>query len=153
MDGMSQPNTFDYTRPPAGPRAPKESAAAANAPAAPVAPPVATRRLLDTLSSAERKEYPMATGLLDYFPDALAEVSHVSYLGNQKHNPGQPLHWSRDKSADHADCAARHMSTRADLDGMILHLSEAAWRVLAELQLALETKHNLSPPAGAIPPR
>ena len=95
----------------------------------------------------------MATGLLDYFPDALAEVSHVSYLGNIKHNPGKPLHWSREKSADHADCVVRHMSTRADLDGTIMHLSEAAWRVLADLQIALEVRHKLTPPPGAVPPR
>lgn len=134
-------------------RAPEKSAVAPDAPPPPVAPPVATRRLLDTLTSAERKEYPMATGLLDYFPDALAEVSHVSYLGNQKHNPGQPLHWSRDKSADHADCVVRHMATRGGLDGKVLHLAEAAWRALADLQIALEAQHNLSPPAGAVPPR
>jgi len=108
-----------------------------------------TGRLIDHLTSAQRKEYPMATGLLDYFPDALALVSHVSYLGNQKHNPGEPLGWSRDKSADHADCVIRHMSTRTDYDGKVLHLAEAAWRVLAELQLALEKKYNLAPPRGA----
>ena len=121
-----------------------------------VEPPVsdlARARLLDTLTSAQRKEYPMCTGFLDYFPDATAMVSHVSYLGNQKHNPGQALHWSREKSSDHADCVVRHMSTRADLDGDVLHLAEAAWRVMADLQLAIEKKYNLSPPAGGLPPR
>ena len=59
--------------------------------------------------SAKRKEYPVFSGLIDYFPDALAEVAHISYIGNQKHNPGQPLHWSRDKSNDHLDCIARHL--------------------------------------------
>lgn len=118
---------------------------------APSAPPKSAppARLLDRLSSEERKQYPMATGLLDYFPDALAMVSHVSWLGNNKHNPGQPLHWSRGKSADHADCVVRHMTTRAEFDGTVLHLAEAAWRTLAELQIALENKHNLAPPAGA----
>lgn len=106
-------------------------------------------RLIDRLTSDQRKEYPMATGCIDYFPDALAEVSHVSFLGNQKHNPGQPLHWSRSKSADHADCVIRHYSTRGDMDGQVLHLAEAAWRALADLQLALEAKHNLAPPPGA----
>lgn len=110
----------------------------------------ATGRLLEQLSSAKRKEYPMAEGLLDYFPDALAEVSHVSWLGNQKHNPGQPLGWSRDKSADHADCVVRHMTTRGSIeDNGIMHLAEAAWRVLAELQIALEKQHNLAPPPAA----
>jgi hypothetical protein len=31
---------------------------------------------------------------LDYFPDALAAVAQISYQGNQKHNPGEPLHWA-----------------------------------------------------------
>lgn len=118
------------------------------------APPApAGGRLLDQLTSEARKEYPMATGLLDYFPDALAEVAHVSFLGNQKHNPGQALHWSRGKSADHADCVVRHMSTRDSLDGQVMHLSEAAWRALADLQLALEEKYKLSAPKGALPRR
>lgn len=120
----------------------------------PVAPPTGAppTRLLDKLSSAERKQYPMATGLLDYFPDALAEVAHVSWLGNQKHNPGLPLHWSREKSADHDDCVVRHMATRHGLDGTVLHLAEAAWRALAGLQIALEEKHRLSLPPGAKAP-
>lgn len=127
---------------------------AADAPAAekPDAPVVRARaaRLLDMLTSDQRKEYPMASGLLDYFPDALAEISHVSYLGNQKHNPGQPLHWSRAKSADHADCVVRHYTTRNGMDGgTVLHLAEAAWRALADLQMALEAKYGLAPPAGA----
>jgi hypothetical protein len=41
------------------------------------------------------------------------------------------------------------MSTRGDLDGQVLHLAEAAWRTLADLQMALEAKHNLAPPPGA----
>jgi len=110
-------------------------------------------RLLSTLSSAERKQYPMATGLLDYFPDALALVSHISYRGNEKHNPGQPLHWSRGKSADHDDCVIRHMVERGGLDGDgVEHLAEAAWRALAALQEHLEKKHGLSLPRGAKAP-
>lgn len=110
----------------------------------------APKRYLSTLSSAERKEHPMATGLLDYFPDALAVVSNVSFKGNQKHNPGEPLGWSRAKSGDHPDCAVRHLVERGYVDAdNIEHMAEAAWRALAELQLHLEQKYNLSPPRGA----
>jgi len=89
--------------------------------------------------SAARKEVPMATGLLDYFPDALAAVAHLSFLGNQKHNPGQSLHWSRDKSTDHADCIVRHLAERGgvDPDGN-RHSVMLAWRALANLQVELE---------------
>jgi hypothetical protein len=88
-----------------------------------------------------RKERPLHTGVLAYFPDAIMEVAHVSWLGNEQHNPGQPLHWSREKSADHTDCAARHLTDHSlnplDDDGGY-HLAKAAWRSLAALQLYLE---------------
>jgi hypothetical protein len=35
-----------------------------------------------TDDSAQRKEFPMARGLLDYFPAALAAVARVSSIGN-----------------------------------------------------------------------
>ena len=90
--------------------------------------------------SAARKASPVWAGVLNYFPDALMAVARVSKAGNDKHNPGQPLHWSRDKSSDHLDCAARHMLTpfAIDPDSKEIHLANAAWRILAELQLYQE---------------
>lgn len=89
--------------------------------------------------SAARKAAPIASGVLDYFPLALADVARLSKIGNDKHNPGQPLHWSRGKSDDHADCIVRHMIERGtvDTDG-VLHDAKVAWRALAQLQLAIE---------------
>ncbi len=86
-----------------------------------------------------RKNTPMARGLLDYFPDALAEVARLSHAGNDQHNPGKPLHWDRSKSGDHADCILRHLVDRGtlDTDGM-RHSAKVAWRALAQLQLELE---------------
>jgi hypothetical protein len=108
----------------------------------------ARERVLET-SSEQRKLYPMARGLLDYFPDALAEVSKVSYLGNEKHNPGQPLHHSREKSNDHADCILRHLAGRGKFDGDIRESAALAWRALALLQEELEHDLNLPLPRGA----
>lgn len=105
-------------------------------------------RLLDA-DSAVRKTYPMATGLLDYFPDALAEVSKVSFLGNEKHNPGEPMHHARGKSMDHADCIMRHLSGRGKFDGDVRESAALAWRALALLQEELEREYNLSLPRGA----
>ena len=107
-------------------------------------------RFLSTLTSAERKEYPIATGFLDYFPDATAMVAHISYVANQKHNPGEPLGWSRSKSSDHPDCEARHLieSGSVDADGL-MHSAEKAWRAMADLQLEMEEKFKLSLPRGA----
>ena len=89
----------------------------------------------------ERKTYPIGTGVLDYFPNALAEIARVSYQGNQQHNPGEPLHWARSKSADQADTIIRHFMERGkiDSDGM-RHSAKLAWRALALLQLELEAE-------------
>jgi hypothetical protein len=90
--------------------------------------------------SAKRKGIPITTGVLDYFPDALAEVAKVSVVGNNKHNPGQPLHWAREKSADHADCIVRHLIERGTIDDQgVRHSAYLAWRALAHLQEELDT--------------
>ena len=96
--------------------------------------------------SATRKASPVWSGVLNYFPDALLAVARVSKAGNDKHNPGQPLHWSREKSNDHMDCAARHMLTpfAIDPDSREIHLANAAWRILAELQLYCEKNNGRS---------
>lgn len=95
--------------------------------------------MLPTDSKA-RKDIPLARGLIDYFPLALAEVARVSQAGNDKHNPGEPLRWSREKSSDHADCIVRHLVDRGKVDPEdgFLHDAKVAWRALAMLQLALE---------------
>lgn len=89
---------------------------------------------------AERKQLPIARGLLDYFPDACAYVSLVSKVGNDKHNPGQEMHHARGKSTDHADCIARHLVDRGkrDEETDLLHTGELAWRAMAMLQEELE---------------
>lgn len=91
--------------------------------------------------SKERKTIPLASGVLDYFPQALIEVAKVSYQGNQQHNPGEPLHWARGKSQDHADTMQRHFAERGtlDVDGM-RHSAKMVWRALAILQLELEAE-------------
>ena len=89
----------------------------------------------------ERKATPIFSGVLKYFPKALAEIARVSKAGNDQHNPGQPLHWDKAKSLDHADCIARHLIDcgARDADGM-LHSAKVAWRALALLETELETK-------------
>jgi hypothetical protein len=69
--------------------------------------------------SAVRKTYPLFGGLFGYFGAALAGVANHSWKNNEKHNPGQPLHWSVDKSTDHADCIARHLLDLGDMEQAI----------------------------------
>lgn len=87
----------------------------------------------------ERKKYPVASGVLDYFPDAMVAIAHLSYKGNEQHNPGQPLHWAREKSTDQNDTMIRHYLERGtrDSDGE-RHTAKMAWRALAMLQLEIE---------------
>lgn len=95
-------------------------------------------------NSEERKDVPVFSGCLAYFPDALAEVARLSMAGNDKHNPGKPLHWDRSKSSDHTDCIARHLLEcgTVDTDGFY-HDVKVAWRALANLQVLLESRRGV----------
>lgn len=93
---------------------------------------------------------PICTGVLDYFPDALAAVAECSKAGNDQHNPGEPLHWAKEKSTDEPDCILRHLTQRGtrDKDG-VRHSAKVAWRALALLQREIEaerTQKNLPEP-------
>lgn len=94
--------------------------------------------------SQERKKVPMASGLLAYFPAALAGVARVSYEGNRKHNGDAPLQHSRWLSGDHEDCILRHLTDVMGLiaafsrneegvteDQILTEVSCLAWRALA----------------------
>jgi hypothetical protein len=94
--------------------------------------------------SAERKNYPLDAGCIRYFPAALAGVANLSKIGNDKHNPGQPLHHARGKSMDHGDCILRHLMDLNDLlaamgrddasvtpKEVLLEANSLAWRALA----------------------
>lgn len=101
------------------------------------------------IDSEERKNIPMATGVLGYFPAALAAVATTSKKGNDKHNAGQPMHHARGKSNDHADCIVRHAMDIQDLLALVerdewksgegkqlseqlrTELGQLAWRALA----------------------
>jgi hypothetical protein len=88
---------------------------------------------------ADRKNYPIASGVLDYFPDAFVAISKVSKAGNDQHNPGLPLRWTRSKSGDEADTCIRHFLQRGTLDtDGLRHTAKAAWRILALLQKEIE---------------
>mgnify|MGYP001574482913 CR=1 FL=1 len=89
--------------------------------------------------SMNRKEYPIATGVVDYFPDAIRAIAHVSYVGNAQHNLGTSLHWDRSKSTDEADALMRHFLERGTLDtDGLRHTAKCAWRALALLQKEIE---------------
>ena len=112
--------------------------------------PMPNNAQLTTLptDSEARKGIPMLSGCLKYFPAALAGVAKISKAGNDKHNPGQPLHHARGKSSDHGDCIVRHLMDVQDIlraykngdinnvlaDQILLEVSQLAWRALAYSQ-------------------
>jgi hypothetical protein len=87
----------------------------------------------------DRKNMPVFSGVLQYFPDAIREVSKTSWAGNEQHHPDKPLHWDRSKSGDELDALTRHLieAGTMDSDG-IRHSAKVAWRALANLQKELE---------------
>lgn len=93
------------------------------------------------IDAASRKHIPIGTGVLDYFPNALAEIAKVSLEGQRQHNITGPLKWDRSKSTDEADALIRHFLQRGtiDTDGM-RHSAKCAWRALALLEKELEKK-------------
>jgi hypothetical protein len=85
----------------------------------------------------QRKATPIYSGVIKYFPNAMAEVAKCSKAGNDQHHPDKPLHWDMNKSTDELDALVRHLTDHGvdpvDDDGQ-LHLAKVAWRALAGLE-------------------
>ena len=89
---------------------------------------VATTGPLPT-DAAERKTYPIYSGFIKNWPNAIAAVSHLSYNGSKQHHPDKPVHWDMSKSGDELDALMRHM-----IDG---DWEQVAWRAMANLERKL----------------
>jgi hypothetical protein len=91
------------------------------------------------MKAKDRKQRPVYSGVLKYFPDAIMEVAFVSYIGNAQHHPEKELHWDRNKSTDELDALMRHLllAGTMDTDG-VRHSAKVAWRALANLQKEIE---------------
>lgn len=100
---------------------------------------------------AERSEMLMADGLLDYFPNALAEIAAHSARAAKKHHDGKQMHWNRKVSKDHRNKIVRHLvdSGKKDKNGN-RHSTGLAWRALALLQEELEQEFGYPTPRNAV---
>lgn len=87
-----------------------------------------------TEDAAERKKFPVYSGFIKYFPDAIAAVARISFEGNEQHNPGTPIHWDRSKSGDELDAMMRHVIDK--------EWGQVAWRALAHLQKQIEEERK-----------
>lgn len=95
------------------------------------------------MTDQQRKERPVYSGVIKYFPRALMEVAYCSFIANEQHNPGEPMYWAKEKSPQEMDSLIRHaiddiLGVKEDSDG-ILHLAKVAWRALANLERELES--------------
>ena len=75
-----------------------------------------------------------------YFRDAIIAIGRHSIKANEKHSPGQPIHWNRNQSKDQWGSWGRHLSALGTIDeetGSPHHVPWA-WRTLAIVQLYLE---------------
>lgn len=108
------------------------------------------QELLTGCPTLDRHEPGDMLDMLQLYDVALMEVARLSKHGNDKHNPGDPLHWSRGKSNDHRDTIARHLLQYAEMDDdTFLHAAKMVWRLLAYLQILIEQKLNLPPSRGS----
>ena len=87
-----------------------------------------------------RKQIPIYSGFVCYFPDAMGAVAQLSFIANEQHSPGEKMKWAKPKSDDQQDALMRHMIDdchpdvpNRDSDG-VLHLTKEAWRGMAALQ-------------------
>jgi hypothetical protein len=98
---------------------------------------------LEKTKAQRRKECPIFSGVLMYFPEAIKAVASCSFIANEQHNPGTKMHWDRAKSGDELDAMLRHAmdAGKMDDDG-IRHSTKVAWRALANLQKEIENERN-----------
>ncbi len=91
----------------------------------------------------ERKNTPIYTGFMCFFPLAIAAVAQHSHASTEQHHPGEPCHWDKSKSTDERDSQARHLLNQAisiSLDEEIEHAKAGAWRAMANLERLLTDK-------------
>lgn len=82
-----------------------------------------------------RKDIPVYSGFITYFPDAIVAVSKLSLVGGLQHGQTrETLHWDRSKSTDHTDALMRHLIEE--------DWTAVAWRALAQLQKSIEDERK-----------
>ena len=82
-----------------------------------------------------RKDIPVYSGFITYFPDAIVAVSKLSLAGGLQHGQTrETLHWDRSKSTDHKDALMRHLIEE--------DWTAVAWRALAQLQKSIEDERK-----------
>lgn len=98
------------------------------------------------IDAALRKRLQLYTFMFEYFPEAWLAIVDVARAGNDQHNPGEPMHWAREKSKDQMNALFNHLvdyglGEKKDTDGCY-HLAKMLWRGMAQLQLDIEAERS-----------
>lgn len=99
---------------------------------------------MNNLPTEGRKDLPVATGVLEFFPTALAEVAKVSVAGaKQRQSDTLVPPEGTVSTGEHADCLVRHLLDRGTVDNDgVRHSAKVAWRALALLQREIEDERS-----------
>lgn len=94
----------------------------------------------------QRKQTPVYSGFIKYFPLAISEISKASQSGQEQHNPHLPLAWDRSKSGDELDALMRHLLDHASGikfdDCGTRHIVKCGWRIMAYIQKEMENENK-----------
>lgn len=98
----------------------------------------------------ERQKY-RPLDFLMYFPKAFLAKAKHSWESNEKHNPGEPMHWAKDKSLGDGNQVMRHLMEAmealeiGDRDVAEYHLTATSWRADELLERFLDKTPNETP--------
>lgn len=91
----------------------------------------AINALILPAAAEERKQIPVYSAFVRFFPRAIVAVTQKSMEGQRQHNPdGDTIKWIRSASSDDKDALMRHV---IDEDW-----AAVAWRAMAVLEKELE---------------
>ena len=92
------------------------------------------------MSNYTKEEYVAIA--VSYFPDALVVAGRLCVASNEKHNPGEPVHWAKEKSNDHWGSWGRHTSNlrTVDPESGMLHDISWLWRTCAINQTRIDNE-------------
>ncbi len=90
-----------------------------------------------------RKSAPVDDVINGYFPNTVIELARYAKYGNDKHNPGEELHWAYTKSTDHGNCLMRHQMQADEIDPSsgYYHAVAVAIRALMQCETILLKNH------------
>ncbi len=108
------------------------------------------RRDAGDLFPGNRKDYPVLTGALMYFPYAFAELARLSARANEQHNPGEPIHWDYSKSIGDGNETLRHLMDSCgpnpvDAEG-VYHDVKVLWRAAETVERRIRRERGIGGP-------